>query len=530
MSGPPTTSVELDAAGQVVVVKRRCDAAGEDTRREAQILEAARHPGVVDLAASVDSSGKPAVVTRWVGPHTLTAIGAMPLSQAAAIMAALADSVADLHDLGVVHGSITSEHVLVSADGRPVLCGFGRAHLLSSELEAASGDGGTPTAEDDVAALGDLLRELVGEEVDLEPIPDRRGWRRRPRWHGYQRRALLTLADQASHDERRLRPTARALAAAIHETIPEARLGPVQGAPEIPTGVLSAGTSAYAGPGVSPSAVAPAAESRAAGSRHDGVKRPHPLSIFDHPEAGPSPLVAPEGAEAAPPLTEGRSVRIGPLLPNGLPRPGNAQSRARAVPVMAALVGVALLLFGINELLSPPGRRTATRSPTTRGPAPSPAPLRARIAPPGSSPRPPRPRPVRTSLHARPSHPCRPVPPSSLDLDGDGCPDPVRVSGTLVQVRDTRYGVGRPGDRVLVGDWDCDRQATPAVLRPATGEVFVFPRWAERGAPITVRPTARIGHAAGIEATRPDGNGCSQLRVRTTGGRVVLVSTAPGVP
>ena len=90
-----------------------------------------------------------------------------------------------------------------------------------------------------MAALGQLLRMLAGDEIDLEPIPEWRGWRRKPRWQGYQRRALLTLADQATNDQRELRPTARALAAAIHDTIPDARLGPVAAPPDIPAGDLA---------------------------------------------------------------------------------------------------------------------------------------------------------------------------------------------------------------------------------------------------------------------------------------------------
>lgn len=37
-----------------------------------------------------------------------------------------------------------------------------------------------------------------------------------------------------------------------------------------------------------------------------------------------------------------------------------------------------------------------------------------------------------------------------------------------------RYEVGAPGDRVLVGDWDCDGTDTPAVHRPDDGRVYLF--------------------------------------------------------
>src|SRR6188472_3141366 len=102
-----TTGVELDAQGAVIVVKRAITPVGsERIEREARILEAARHPGVVDLVATIDSSGDPAVVTRWVGPHTLMAVNRPALAQAAGTLAALADCVADLHGLGIAHRAI----------------------------------------------------------------------------------------------------------------------------------------------------------------------------------------------------------------------------------------------------------------------------------------------------------------------------------------------------------------------------------------------------------------------------------------
>jgi hypothetical protein len=72
-----------------------------------------------------------------------------------------------------------------------------------------------------VAALGRLIDLLLGSEAELEPIPEHR-WGRK-RWSGAQRRALLTLADQASDPDPARRPTARALAAAVAQLVPEAR-------------------------------------------------------------------------------------------------------------------------------------------------------------------------------------------------------------------------------------------------------------------------------------------------------------------
>jgi hypothetical protein len=67
--------------------------------------------------------------------------------------------------------------------------------------------------------LGELLAALLGEDEELEPIPERR-WGRGRRWQGWERRALLVLADQARADDPRHRPSARRFAAAIAETMP----------------------------------------------------------------------------------------------------------------------------------------------------------------------------------------------------------------------------------------------------------------------------------------------------------------------
>lgn len=79
-----------------------------------------------------------------------------------------------------------------------------------------------------------------------------------------------------------------------------------------------------------------------------------------------------------------------------------------------------------------------------------------------------------------------------VDIDGDGCDDEVQIDGGVVQVAGQRWQVGGADDSVAVADWDCDGNATPAIYRPATGEVFVFPRWAGRDGPLTVEPAGIV--------------------------------------
>jgi hypothetical protein len=118
---------------------------------------------------------------------------------------------------------------------------------------------------------------------------------------------------------------------------------------------------------------------------------------------------------------------------------------------------------------------------------------------------------------------CPPVsaPPGAamLDIDGDGCPEPVEVSGRVVHVGARSFEVGVDGDRVAVADWDCDGIATVLALRPRTGEVFAFPRWATERAPADAIVMARAPGAETIEApTEP----CGPPRLLGADGRTTI--------
>jgi tRNA A-37 threonylcarbamoyl transferase component Bud32 len=95
------------------------------------------------------------------------------------------------------------------------------------------------------------------------------------------------------------------------------------------------------------------------------------------------------------------------------------------------------------------------------------------------------------------------LPGDRRDVDGDGCPEAVTVDGTQVVVDGVRYDVGAPGDAIAVADWDCDGTDTPAVLRPSTGDVFVFDGWATAESPVPARLLDRVSGAVALAT--PDG-------------------------
>ena len=81
-------------------------------------------------------------------------------------------------------------------------------------------------------------------------------------------------------------------------------------------------------------------------------------------------------------------------------------------------------------------------------------------------------------------------------VDGDGCGDDTEVIGRLIRHGDRWYEVGEPGDVVVLGHWSCAPVATPAVLRPATGELFVFDRWPSVDSPVSVVSSTTVDQSA----------------------------------
>lgn len=506
--------VALEDGGPVVVKT----ASGPDARRlrqERARLTRAVHPGVVALARShtdgpadagdddegnadddvvelrTSYAGEP--VVRWSGS----------VAAVAGLGAAVASTLADLHEMGVVHGRLDGSHVLVADDARPRLCGL-------AGVEGAA-------ARDDVAALGALLGEL------LTRCPDRpRGRLVRRRGAGAARRALQQVLDQATDPVPTRRPGARALADAILSAVPGAHL-PEAGRPPACAGVPGAGTLAtepgtrgvdrqapdtldriwsYADPRSDEERWAEALGSGppdlpAAGG--DGSTLP--LAVRDTPPWGEETVLhdRTEPVPLDPDLTRDHVAtagRVAALRRQATDRdraPAPERRRARLAAAGAAAVGVATVGVAMASatVLGPGGGADAPR----RAPTPRPP------AVPGE---------------------CAAVPAPAADVDGDGCPEALSVRDRTVDGGVARWSLGEPGDHVALGDWDCDGQASAAVVRPGTGEVFVFAGWTEAGEAVTVDPSERVDGAVGIRA-QPDGAGCDDLVVDLdTGGSATL--------
>lgn len=164
----------------------------------------------------------------------------------------------------------------------------------------------------------------------------------------------------------------------------------------------------------------------------------------------------------------------GPRWRPSVPRP-------RLRTVIGAGLAAAVALFGLRLLASAPPTGPVD---TSSAPLPTPSPT---LAPPWTQP------------------------------PGDLQSPPA----TVVNYDGRRYAVGSEGDQVALGDWTCDGQPTPAVLRPSTGEVMIFDRWPEPGR--SLDPASHSVIADAFEFV-PDSSPCPELRVRTaTGSQLITI-------
>lgn len=171
----------------------------ERLAREAGVLAAAAHPGVVRFIEARGGHPPDELVLEDIRGVELTTVR-RPLewSEIAGLGAAIATTLADLHDVGIVHGSVGAEHVFLDDAGRPVLCGFGKATLHEDLTEART------KSTEDVLALADLLQSL-GD--------------------GKPPRALARLLNSCTRRRPTMRTTsARRLAHGLVQAIPDARL------------------------------------------------------------------------------------------------------------------------------------------------------------------------------------------------------------------------------------------------------------------------------------------------------------------
>ena len=420
---------EAGATGLEIVKEASTDADLARLRRETTMLRRAAHPGVVEIIADAPGELR---LTHHGTP--LAMLMPLPIDRATPFLRVVAETLADLHGVGITHGRVSADHVLIDERDRPRLCGFADAGEATDDARAA-----------DVAGLGRLLDQLLDTGAEL-PWARLGGWRRRThRRHGIRR--LRAAATAAQHPEPSRRPTARQFSAAIHDALPASRLEP----------------------------------RRAEGGWTDADLA---LLAASAPEEDDVPQVQP-------PLP---AVEIEPSSPS--------QVHRRVLVVVAVLVLVAGVVVG----------STIARTIRPFGPDPlDDATATARA-----------PQPERHGSHPDPhAGACPDALPSGPDIDDDGCGDPVTLRDRIASIGDLRIELGRPGDLAVVADSDCDGVATPVLLRPSTGEVFVFDEWTT-DEETTVSASAVVPGAGAIAM---DDGRCPSVTVTGLGIRRVVVGS-----
>lgn len=492
--------------GRAEVHKRACSPArGARLRREAAVLRHARNPGVVDLVAlRTDEDGAEVLVTRLAGAVTLATWSPPSLDELAGVLVAVAETLADLHHLGLCHGAVAAEHVVIDPTGRPVLCGF---------------DGGIDhRPADDVEALGRLTRHLVDAEGAPGANDEVRSWLG-PRRPTAARRRLLALADQLTHGDVTTRPGARRFAAAVVTAVPTAVIAPPGvgsgDAPQPdPTGALGrdAGSDlAAAHPDPDPD---PAARCVRPGAHAEPLLNPDPEGdTGPERDTGPEGNVGPDRDVNRPDTPNAGAGGIGGSRPGddvatSAPDSGVAllhRTRRGADPdrprrgaiTGVVVVGLALVVVGVLSAWN--GERPEFTT-SIAAPAPTMFPARGGLA--------------------------------GADQAPVGCAAPVPCSdvrfGGVIDHNGTRFALGGPADELVVADPRCPTPLAIALLRRADGATYLFDGWATAGHDVAARPGPTVEPGSSWVPQALDAKGCAPLVVRGPTGTIEPLD--PGLP
>ena len=155
------------------------------------------HPSIVRVFDQGEENGTPYAVFEYLPGGSLEqrlAAGPLSESEAQEVATDLAAALTYAHAQGVTHGSIEPANVLLDAEGRAKLAGFG----------------GGATPEEDTRALGALLATSLLPRTGNRRLTSRRSWRpcRRRRAGGRLPSSLLPRSF-SSPEESELRSSSR---------------------------------------------------------------------------------------------------------------------------------------------------------------------------------------------------------------------------------------------------------------------------------------------------------------------------------
>lgn len=485
----PVWAARASTSGATVALKWVAGTVGGDAssrlRREAEVLAGLDHRNIVrhlDLL-ELDGGGVVLVTEHAAGgslADRLAREGKLTADEVVTLGVAIADALAAAHRARVLHRDVKPGNVLFDADGTPMLADFGLAATArrrrgragsgrgtavegtAEYLDPVVAAGGPPDVRADLYALGITLYEALSGHVPYaaetaEAVVEEAA-------SGVHLPLELVAPDAPEHLRRAI---ARAMEVDPRLRQPDAATLGAELAGARPGWGGAAGLPWEAPPRRSAAAVAPVTSAE-----------PDPLL----------PVVG--GPVSLPPIAPQRPTRtFGPRPPRPTTPAQVLRRAALLVPIAALVVTAAVLVSPLSPIAGgnadPAGDEAAVELPSTTVPC--------------------------AGIETGPGR-------VTADLDGDGCPTSLRWDGAVLEVPPgagvpvARYAIGRPGDVLLFGDWDCDGVVTPGLHRPDDGEVVVFDRWAEAGSPLEGR-TVR-GEPGGTASVVLGDDGCDAVAVR----------------
>lgn len=178
--------------GRLVAIKRPHPTAPGDERsndrmfREARAAAGSTHPNLITIHDhGADEEGPYLVMELAEGPTLHEAMGDLTGAQALSIGAQIADGLAAIHDVGVIHRDVKPSNVILAERG-PLLTDFGIAldptatsEITEDGLVIATPTyaapeviaGGTPTRGSDVYSLAIVIEEMLAAS-GVPPTPE----------------------------------------------------------------------------------------------------------------------------------------------------------------------------------------------------------------------------------------------------------------------------------------------------------------------------------------------------------------------
>ncbi len=442
---------------RLVAVKRVAEpGAAAASFVEASLAGALDHPHLVRLLDAVDDPPGVALVMPYLAGGSLRGLlghrGTLTAGEVVALLEPVAAAVGSLHRHGLVHGDLKPDNVLLTAEGEPMLADVGLARLIGAVAPGLR-VAGTPAYLDPVVAEGGAPGPR-SEVFSLGVIAYEALTARLP--HRGEPAEVVAAAGAGAH--RRLYSW-----------------------PSIPTGVAELVELALSpDPGVRPADGASFVALFRSVVPHDDISLPGPcpapsgVAVADAARHRTVLLAAPR---PPPPTPTDRSCRS--YLPDWAITATTSALVRRALAV-AALAGVVVGLVGLVGLTTRTHPRNGPKLPAAPCPSPSPAPPGSGVV-------------------------------VGVDVDGDGCVERTRWAHRQLRADTTAgavaFAFGRPGDRLLVGDWDGDGSVTVALYRPAEGVVLYVDRFppqvGDRAAASRLGHVVRHGRARVV--TAPNG-------------------------